>query len=159
MLRCLESRAAGAWPAAEASDRVVMDLDARRRRRQALTSAGGLAFLLDLPAPPGLRAGDGLRLEDGRWLAVEAAAEALVEVTIADPAELPRIAWHLGNRHLPVQFTAGGLRLRPDHVIEALLRRLGAQVRSVQAPFEPEGGAYGQGDVHRHDPDHHHSHG
>ncbi len=151
MLRCLLSQPAGAWPAATAADVVTLDLDARRRRRQMLVTASGLAFQLDLPVAPNLRDGDGLLLDDGRWLRIEAAAEPLLEVTVAAPADLARIAWHLGNRHLPVQFTGAGLRLRPDHVIEALLIRLGAKLHAVSAPFEPEGGAYGHGHTHGHD--------
>jgi urease accessory protein len=159
MLRCFEALPPGSWPTEAATAVVVLDLDARRRRRQRLEAAGGLVFLLDLPAAPSLADGAGLVLEDGRIVRVEAAAEALIEVAVDPASALPRIAWHLGNRHLPVEFAGARLRLRPDHVIEAMLVQLGATVRHIQAPFEPEGGAYGHGHTDGHEHEHDHGHG
>lgn len=124
-------------------DRVVLAYDERHRRRIRMTTEGGLAFLLDLPEARVLRQGDLLRLEDGRSVAVEAAAEELLEIRAAD---LVRVAWHLGNRHTPTQLLDGALRIRADHVLEHLLvDHLGASVAHVRAPFDPEGGAYGHG--------------
>jgi urease accessory protein len=91
-----------------------------------------------------------LQLEDGRWLRVQAAAEPIVEVTHKDPIQLMRIAWHLGNRHLPAEIRSQVLRIRPDHVIEDMLHGFGADLQKVHAPFQPEGGAY-RGHGHRHD--------
>jgi len=86
--------------------------------------------------------GDGLRLHDGRWLKVQAAVEPIVEVRHRDPGQLTRLAWHLGNRHLPTQIDVAVLRIRPDHVIEAMLNGFGANLVTVRATFQPEGGAY-----------------
>ena len=111
-------------------------------------------------------AGDGLRLEDGRIVAVEAAPERLLEITCADERALARIAWHLGNRHLATEIGERTIHIRDDHVIADMVRGLGAEVRSVERPFNPEGGAYGHGAVHGHSHgdgrghahDHHHDH-
>ncbi|MDO9560853.1 MAG: urease accessory protein UreE, partial [Bradyrhizobium sp.] len=92
-----------------------------------------------------LRGGDALLLEDGRLVEVVAAPEPLVEIRCSDPQHLVRVAWHLGNRHLPTQLMAKGLRIRRDHVIEAMVKGLGARVIEIEAPFDPEGGAYAGG--------------
>ena len=138
-----------------AADRVTLDFDDRFRRRRRYDAEGGLAFLLDLPEAVALRDGDALELEDGRRIAVRAAPEPLVEVTAGEAIGLPRIAWHLGNRHLPAEIDGARILIRRDHVIEAMLRGLGAGVRLVEAPFNPEGGAYGE---HNRQPAHHHAH-
>lgn len=153
MIRATEIRPRGAWLQV-AADTVILDHDNRHRRRLAMTGTGGLEFLLDLAEATTLRHGDGLVLEDGRVVAVEAAAEPLTEIGATDTAHLVRIAWHLGNRHLPTQLDGGRLLIRRDHVIEDMLVGLGATVSHVDAPFDPEGGAYGHGDG-----GHHHDHG
>ena len=139
-----------------AADRIVLDFDERFRRRKRYRSADGIDFLLDLPEAQLLRDGDGLVLEDGRVIRVCAAEEPLVEVRGATAAQLVRLAWHLGNRHLPVELQAGRILIREDHVIEQMLRGLGAELRPVRAPFNPEGGAYGEHNrsTHRHQHDH-----
>ncbi|MGJ4940254.1 urease accessory protein UreE [Bradyrhizobium sp. HKCCYLS1011] len=148
-----------------AADTVVLDFDDRHRRRMAMTGTRGLAFLLDLEHAIALRGGDALVLEDGRLVEVVAAAEPLLEIRTNDPHHLVRLAWHLGNRHLPTQIMGKGLRIRRDHVIEAMVKGLGARVIEIEAPFDPEGGAYaepaGGHDAHDHDHDHahHHDHG
>jgi urease accessory protein len=159
MLRATEIVAAGDWKGAPA-DIVQLDYDRRTRRRISLTGRGGLAFLLDLAKAPVLRAGDGLRLEDGRIVAVEAASERLLEITCRDGRALARIAWHLGNRHLATEIAARVIHIREDHVIADMVRGLGAQARIVSRPFNPEGGAYGEGTVqgHSHGHGHHHHH-
>ena len=104
------------------------------------------------------RAGDGLALEDGRIVEVVAAPEPLAEIRCKDAIALARIAWHLGNRHLPVELTRRALRIRRDHVIEDMARGLGAEVVAIEGPFNPEGGAYA-GPAHGgHEHDHHHDH-
>ncbi len=143
----------GDW-SAEPADHVSLDYDSRHRRRIVMTGKGGLKFLLDLPRPVALAAGDGLKLEDGRIVAVEAAPEALLAIRAADQFAMTRIAWHLGNRHLPTEITADRLYIRYDHVIEGMLAGLVAETECVTRAFQPEGGAYGQGRVHSH----HHSH-
>jgi urease accessory protein len=105
-----------------------------------------------------LEGGDGLVLEDGRLVRVEAAKELLLEVTCADSDHLLRIAWHLGNRHLPTELLGNRLRIRQDHVIEDMLKKLNARVQKLEAPFNPEGGAYGHGRTHSHEHNHEHSH-
>jgi urease accessory protein len=125
-----------------AIDTVVLDFDDRHRRRMAMTGTRGLEFLLDLENAVALRGGDALVLEDGRRVEVVAAPEPLIEIRGSDPAHLVRLAWHLGNRHLPTQIMAKGLRIRRDHVIEEMVRGLGARVIEIEAPFDPEGGAY-----------------
>jgi urease accessory protein len=110
-----------------------------------MTGTRGLAFLLDLENAVALRGGDALVLDDGRLVEVVAAPEPLIEIRGSDPQHLVRVAWHLGNRHLPTQITARGLRIRRDHVIEAMVKGLGARVIEIEAPFDPEGGAYAGG--------------
>ena len=150
-------RATKVLPSAEwshvATDVVVLDFDHRHRRRLRMQGEGGLDFLLDLPEATAIRNGDGLLLEDGRIVEVKASAEPLVEVRARDAGHLVRLAWHLGNRHLPVQVEAERLLIREDHVIEAMLKSLGAIVTHVEAPFDPEGGAYGHGHHHHDDDD------
>ncbi|MEA2884236.1 MAG: urease accessory protein [Bradyrhizobium sp.] len=144
-----------------AADSVVLDFDDRHRRRMAMTGTRGLAFLLDLEQAVALRGGDALVLEDGRLIEVVAAAEPLAEIRGHDPQHLVRIGWHLGNRHLPTQIMAKALRIRRDHVIEAMVKGLGARVIEIEAPFDPEGGAYADaGHAHGHGHAHdHHDHG
>ena len=119
-----------------------------------MTGTRGLEFLLDLENAVALRGGDALVLEDGRLIEVVAAAEPLLEIRGADPLHLVRVAWHLGNRHLPTQIMPKGLRIRRDHVIEAMVKGLGARVIEIEAPFDPEGGAYA-GHAHAPDAAHH----
>lgn len=168
MKRAVAVRPATDWPAEAAADRVVLDAQGRHRRRIRLMTVAGQVLLLDLPEATRLMDGDGLQLEDGSWVAIEAKPEALLEISAPDPHALIRIAWHLGNRHLPTQIMGTRLRIRRDHVIEDMVRGLGAKVVLIEAPFDPEGGAYGHGTVtghdhghshdHRHSHDHHHGH-
>ena len=159
MLRADKVIPAGHWSGAPA-DTVVLDFDGRYRRRVAMTGVGGLEFLLDLAEAAMLRGGDGLRLEDGRVVEVLAEPEPLAEIRAADPLALTRIAWHLGNRHLLTEMLPKALRIRRDPVIEAMAEGLGARVIALEAPFNPEGGAYvkaedrAQPDGHGHDYDH-----
>jgi urease accessory protein len=103
--------------------------------------------------------GDGLQLDDGNWLRIKAAAESLVEVRHADRQQLMRLAWHLGNRHLPTDIRGNILLIRPDHVIEDMLIGFGAELLKIKAPFQPEGGAYGSGQhTHHHHEEHEHQH-
>jgi urease accessory protein len=144
VVRATEVRGQHRWTE-PAADSVVLDFDDRHRRRMAMTGTRGLKFLLDLENAVALRGGDALVLDDGRLIEVVAAPEPLVEIRGADPLHLVRLAWHLGNRHLPTQIVGKGLRIRRDHVIEAMVRGLGARVIEIEAPFDPEGGAYASG--------------
>jgi len=150
MIRAEKVLSAGNWPHVS-SDTVVLDFDLRHRRRIVMKGDKGIEFLLDLAETIALRDGDGIVLEDGRIVEVRAANEPLAEVTAADTAQLVRIAWHLGNRHLPAALSDNRLFIRRDHVIEEMLESLGAKVRHVEAPFDPEAGAY----AHDHGRHHH----
>src|SRR5246127_4163292 len=166
MIRATQVKGQHRWTQA-AADTVVLDFDDRHRRRMAMTGTRGLEFLLDLENTTALRGGDALVLEDGRLIEVVAAAERLAEIRCKDPLHLVRVAWHLGNRHLPTQILAKALRIRRDHVIEEMVKGLGARVIEIEAPFDPEGGAYSgtahdHGHAHDHARDHdhhHHEHG
>lgn len=152
MIRATHVISKGKW-LQTAADSVVLDHDQRHRRRMTIEGSGGLAFLLDLADAVPLRDGDGLQLEDGRVVAVRAAPEPLAELTATNTGELMRLAWHLGNRHLPAELRSGSIRIRRDHVIEEMVKGLGGTVAHVAAPFDPEGGAYHGGGSH-----HHHDH-
>jgi urease accessory protein len=163
MLRAKKVIPAGHWSGAPA-DTVVLDFDGRYRRRVAMTGVRGLEFLLDLEEAAKLRGGDGLRLEDGRVVEVVAEPEPLAEIRAADALAMTRIAWHLGNRHLLTEMLPKALRIRRDPVIEAMAAGLGARVIALEAPFNPEGGAYvkaegGAEDPHDHDHHDGHAHG
>ncbi len=153
----------GSWDMRGAVGTVTLDWDHRHRRRIMLTLDGGGAVLLDLADTTVIRDGDGLELEGGGIVRVVAAPEDVCDIAATAPDRLARIAWHLGNRHLPVEILADGLRIRDDHVIVAMLKGLGATVARKRAPFTPEGGAYGgasaSGHAHDHDHDHGHGHG
>jgi urease accessory protein len=158
MIRATEVRGQHRFTEAPA-DTVVLDFDDRHRRRMAMTGTRGLAFLLDLETAVALRGGDALVLEDGRLVEVVAAPEPLLEIRGRDPHHLIRVGWHLGNRHLPTQIMQKALRIRRDHVIEAMVKGLGARVVEIEAPFDPEGGAYADGGhAHGHDDHAHHRH-
>ncbi len=150
MRRASEIKAAGTWNAASAVDRVVLDAAERHRRRIALTGERGTAFLLDLPHTTALKDGDGLVLDDGAIVRVAGKAEPLVETAAKSTHELARLAWHIGNRHIDVEIVGDKLRIRRDHVLEEMLRGLGARLVCVEAPFDPERGAYGHGEDHDH---------
>ena len=154
--RASTHRTAGHWPKEKAAGSITLDFDARHRRRIRLIADHGEHVLLDLPKTVAMADGDGLQLEDGRWLKVQAAAEILIEIGHEDPGQLVRIAWHLGNRHLPTEIRDQVLRIRPDHVIEDLLHGFGADLVNVQAPFQPEGGAYTRHHRDHDDSEHHH---
>jgi urease accessory protein len=140
--------------AARVVDEVVLAADERHRRRIALTGTRGTAFLLDLPHATALRDGCGLVLEDGSIVRVVGKPEPLVAVTAENAAELARLAWHIGNRHTEVQIVGDTLRIRRDHVIEEMLRGLGAHLQPIEAAFEPESGAYHSHGHHQHQHDH-----
>ncbi len=143
---------AGQWPDSREVDRVMLDAGERQRRRAVFTGEKGYTFLLDLAKPVVLRDGDGLVLDDGGIVRISGMAEALVEVRARRAADLVRLAWHVGNRHTDLQVAGETLRIRRDHVLEDMLRGLGAELTPLEAPFEPEVVASGS-DAHRHDHD------
>jgi urease accessory protein len=133
---------AGSWPVATAADRITLDYEGRHRRRYRYVADGGTPFVLDLAQTTLLHEGDGVRLDDGRIVLVQAAPESLVAVTASDATALLRLAWHIGNRHLPAQISAERILIRDDAVIVNMLSGLGASVAHITAPFTPERGAY-----------------
>lgn len=151
MIRVQEILSAGSWEGAPA-DSVVLDREDRHRRRAVLDCAGGTQVLLDLPRAVQLHHGDALRLADGRIVAILAAGEELVDIEAETADDLLRIAWHLGNRHLPAQIEETRILILRDHVIRDMLTGLGAAVREISEPFHPLRGAY-HGHGH-----HHHGH-
>jgi len=148
-----------------ATDRVALAYDERKRSRLKVTLASGGAAGIFLERGEYLRGGDKLVSEDGDAVVeIVAAPEKLIEVTASDPLLFARAAYHLGNRHVPVQIIAeaggGRLRFQTDHVLAEMARGLGCAVAETEAPFQPEAGAYGARTApHRHDnapPDLHH---
>lgn len=139
-----------------AADTITLDETARNRRRMAMMSDHGIAFLLDLPEARLLRHGDGLVLDDGRVIKVCAKPEPLYSVTGDDPHHLLQLAWHLGNRHCPAQIAADHILIRRDPVLKTMLEGLGATIADTEAPFDPQGGAYDDRDRHSHANGHHH---
>ena len=154
--RIIAHQARGNWPADTAADSVALTFDDRHRRRCRLTTSAGTVVLLDLARAVAMADGDGLSCEDGSWIAVRAAEEPVVEITCSGSDQLAKVAWHLGNRHLPTEIHEDRIFIRPDHVIVAMVEGLGASTRSLDRSFDPEAGAYqakvGQtqaGHVHR----------
>jgi urease accessory protein len=151
MLRAERIARAGDWPRERARGTVTLAYDDRHRRRLQLESDEGEPFLLDLARADVLEDGDGVALSDGGWLAVRAAPENLLEITADSPVLLARLAWHLGNRHLPAQIAGDRILIRDDHVIADMLRGLGARLQCIAAPFTPERGAYDASGRHHHE--------
>jgi urease accessory protein len=149
MHRVTSIKHASEWNASEASDRVVLDAGDRTRRRIVLTAEKGTRFLLDFAKPIALRDGDGLLLDDGSIVLVAGALERLIEVSAHSALETVRLAWHLGNRHTDVEIIGDKIRIRRDHVLEEMLAGLGAHLRALDAPFDPEAAA-----PHEHGHDH-----
>jgi urease accessory protein len=154
-MRAVEVLPSGGWDRTQEVDRVLIDYDRRFRRRIVLTTESGKELLVDLPHAVRLRDGDGLPVAGG-VVRVCARAEELMEIHAHDEGDLVRIAWHLGNRHLPVQLLGEHIRIRADHVIGEMIVGLGGHVEVIQAPFDPEAGAYAAGGHHHHDDDDHH---
>jgi urease accessory protein len=142
-------------------DTVLLNAEQRRMARGALVGTKGTPIELDLPATPRLRTDDALLLDDGRLIEVVAAAEPLLEARANDLPALARLAWHLGDRHIAAEIRARAIRVRREPATEALLTALGAKPVAIEAPFEPEGGAYDERapDDSEHDLHHGHHHG
>jgi urease accessory protein len=151
MRRAITVHTRGHWPEEAAVDSVTLPYLDRHRRRIRLVADSGTPFLLDLARAQHLAEGDGLEFDNGSYIRVRAAAEPVIEIAADSPGDLLRIAWHLGNRHLPLQALDGKLRIRADHVIAAMVEGLGGRITWLAAPFDPEIGAYA-GAAHSHDP-------
>ena len=161
MLRVVRVLGSSASEGARRIDSVILGADERRIQTAQLTGVNGTIIMLMLPEPVHLRMGDALELDDGSLVEVVVAPEPLIEVRGNDLTHLARLAWHLGDRHVPVQVLANRLRLRRDPALETMLGALGARLTAIEAPFDPEGGAYAQATPehdHHHGHDHHHHH-
>ncbi len=151
MRQALQWHRAGSWPEIEAAGTVTLSYADRCKRRIQMTDDAGAAFLLSLQRAVRLSDGDGLQLDQGGYLRVVAGPEPLVEAVAQDAQHLAKLAWHIGNRHVPAEIVDGvRLRIVADSVLEAMLRQLGAAVRRIEAPFAPEGGAYAQLGINGH---------
>jgi len=150
MRRAVTALPKDSWPPDRQIATVTLAFDDRHRRRVRMTDDSGEPFLLDLAQATLLNDGDGLGLEGDGVIAVRAAREPVLDIAGQDPAHTARLAWHVGNRHVPLQVLDDGrLRIRADHVLEAMLIGLGAEVTTLTAPFAPEPGAYaGHGHDH-----------
>jgi urease accessory protein len=157
MRRAIKVLPSGTWRESVAT--VSLTYDDRYRRRTRLTDTAGGDFLLDLDKPRILQHGEGLALDGGGVIAVVAADEPVADVHTHSVAETARIAWHIGNRHIPVQvLKEGRLRIRDDHVLVAMIEGLGAHVHRGMAPFSPESGAYSEEAKAHHHHGHSHDH-
>ena len=158
MLTSTKHAPVGQWPGQSVAE-ILLDFDERHRRRIRLRAESGEYLLLDLPKAVAMANGDGLCASDGRWFKIVAKPEKLIEVTAPDILTLMKLAWHLGNRHTPAEVQEGRILIRPDHVLEDMVRGLGGNTKRVEEPFQPEGGAYGgHAQGHNHDHDHEHGH-
>lgn len=139
---------------AEIAATLVLDYDQRQKCRLRVTTECGLEIGVFLPRGESLLDQDVLKTTDGKLIRVQAALEALSEVLCDDAWMLARAAYHLGNRHVPLQVLPGVLRYQTDYVLDDMVKQLGLSVMQVQAPFQPEKGAY-----HSHAGQGGHSHG
>jgi urease accessory protein len=128
-----------------------LPFEARQKSRLRTRLASGEEVGLMLPRGDILRGGDLVTASDGRVIEIVAEPEKVLHVECKAPSDLARAAYHLGNRHVPVQVGEGFLRLAADHVLEEMLKKLGAKVKHLEAPFEPEAGAYAGGGHRHHD--------
>jgi urease accessory protein len=157
MHRVTAIKSSSEWDVALAIDRVTLDASDRNRRRIVLTAEQGTQVLLDFAAPVTLHDGDGLLLDDGSLVLVAGAPERLIEISAHGALDTLRLAWHLGNRHTDVQIVGDRLRIRRDHVLEEMLRGLGAHMSELNAPFDPEQPSPSHEQSHEHN--HGHAHG
>jgi urease accessory protein len=143
MRRATRVIAKGDWKPDEAKGTVTLSFEDRFRRRVLMTDDAGEAFMLDLAHATRFEDGDGLALAEGGMLLVRAAIEDVLDVHGVDAQHTSRLAWHIGNRHTPMEvMSEGGLRIRYDHVLAHMLEHLGATVLRASATFAPEAGAY-----------------
>jgi len=153
MRKAIERIEQSNWQTADEVGTVTLPFDGRHRRRIRMTDDAGEPFVLDLAEAVYLHDGDGLRLNHGGIIHVKAAHEPVLNIDCRNPTHTAQIAWHIGNRHIPLQiFADGSLRIRADHVLGDMLTGLGARITKTDAPFSPEPGAYsstGHGD-HEH---------
>ena len=142
---------------------VTLDWDTRQKSRFETQDSQGRVLGVVLPRGTVVRGGDVLVAEDGSLIRVLAAPQSVlcIRAHSGSGLDLMRAAYHLGNRHIPIELQADQLFIEPDHVLAQLLQSMGMTVTPTEAPFEPEGGAYGDSALlgHAHSPDHGHDHG
>jgi urease accessory protein len=142
---------------------VELDWDVLQKSRLGATDSQGRAIGVFLPRGTLVRGGDVLVAEDGSLIRVIAAPQAVLRITPCavhgSPFDLTRAAYHLGNRHVPIELTPEHLQIEPDHVLADMLRAMHLTVVELQAPFEPEGGAYAAHGHGHHQGHHDHGHG
>jgi len=158
-----------AKPLLKRAHSVTLDWDVRQKSRFETTDSSGRSVGVFLPRGTTVRGGDVLVGADGSLLQVAAAPQAVLRITFdaaqGTPFDLTRAAYHLGNRHVPIELQADHLKIEPDHVLADMLRAMHLHVAEVHESFEPESGAYGDhgghhhGHDHKHDNDHGHAHG
>jgi urease accessory protein len=151
MRRASQIKRAGEWDVGVAADRVVLDAGDRHRRRIVLRGEKGTEMMLDFEKPVALRDGDGLVLDDGAVVLVAGQPEPLIEICAHSALDTVRLAWHLGNRHTDVQIAGDKILIRRDHVLEEMLRGLGAHLTPREASFDPETGAPHEHHGHDHE--------
>ena len=140
-------------------DVVSLNFDLRQKSRIRVTLQSGTEAALYMQRGTILRGGDYLQADSGEVIQVIAADQSVMRVTATTSQELTRAAYHLGNRHVPLEIGDGWLKLEADSVLQDMLLGLGVMVESLQAPFEPESGAYAStGEHHHHDDGHSHVH-
>jgi urease accessory protein len=146
--------------AAPILDTLILPYAQRQAHKGFVFGVKGTCVEFDFAGPVRLRTDDALMLDDGHIVEVVAEPEPLIELRAADVAALARLAWRLGDRHVPVQVLERRLRLKRDGAIEAMLEGWGVKATAIEAPFEPEGGAYdaSAGEHQHHDRGHHHGH-
>jgi len=160
MRRAIAVLPPGSWPEAKMVAFITLAYHDRHRRRVRMNDDDGVDFLLDLPEATVLGDGDGLELDGGGYICVRAAQESVVDVSARSPEHLVRLAWHIGNRHVPAQVLGdGALRIIDDHVLVDMIVGLGGEVVRRCAPFAPESGAYSRDHGHGHHHGHGHDHG
>jgi len=155
MLRVVRVVSSAQSDSARHIDSVMLAPDQRRLQSAHLTGVNGTLIGLMLSEPVMLRMGDAFELDDGSLVDIVIEPEPLIEVRGNDLTHLARLAWHLGDRHWPVQVLTNRLRLRRDDALEAMLAALGARLTPIEAPFDPEGGAYATHAAHDHGHHHH----
>lgn len=153
MRRAVACEMQGTWPADQEVATATLPFGERFRRRICLKDDAGEPFLLDLERAVVLGDGAGLRLDEGGYIRVAAAAEDVMEIEVATARELTRVAWHLGNRHVPLQIVGDRtLRIAADPALAGMLKALHVCTRLGRAPFMPEPGAYADGAHGDHQP-------
>jgi urease accessory protein len=160
--KCLP-RGQGLAPAIiKRASEVVLDWDTRQKSRFQATDSQGRELGVFLPRGSVVRGGDVLVAEDGSMIRVVAADQPVLVITTCaqhgSPFDLTRAAYHLGNRHVPIELRPDHLKIEPDHVLADMLRAMHLTVAETKAPFEPEGGAYASAHSHGHGHAHSHDH-